>query len=95
MKTIQYAIDRNTGLVFSKYLEHGSIIGVAIPVLDFEHMKPENNFETIYNLEVFTIYEAYQGTDLVWTRKIPNSIKNLHREFWGMKPLRGKNRWEK
>lgn len=89
-RTIQYAIDKNTGLVFS------SVDGkVAIPVLDFEHMKPENNFETKYNLEIFSVYDAYQGTDLIWTRKIPNSLKNVHREFWGMKPLKGKNRWEK
>lgn len=94
MKTIQYAIDRYTGLVFSHMRVHGHSMGVAIPVLDFDHMKPENNFETIYNLEIFDIYSAYQGTNLVWTRKIPNFIKNLHREFWGMKPLKGKNRWE-
>lgn len=88
-RIITFAIDRYTGLVFSQVGRE-----IAIPVLDFEHMKPENCFETIYRLETFKAHEAYQGTDLVWTRKISNAIKNLHREFWGMKPLKGKNRWE-
>jgi len=89
-RTIQYAIDRYTGTVFSKVNSEA-----AIPVLDFENMKPENNYEMNYFLEKFPIYDAYNGTDLLWTRKIPNVIKNIHREFWGMKPLKGKNRWEK
>ena len=89
MRTITYAIDRYTGLVFSRV---GS--EVAIPVLDWEGMKPENNFRTEYHLEIGSVHEAYQGTDLKWTRKLSNNLKNIHRAFWGMKPLKGKNRWE-
>ena len=90
MKTIKYAIDTYTGLVYSQV---GNLI--AIPILDYENMKPENNFQTIYYLEKFAAFEAYKGTNLKWTRKISNDIKNFHRKFWGFKPLKGKNRWEK
>jgi hypothetical protein len=89
MRTITYAVDQHSGLVCSRVGDE-----VAIPVLDFEHMKPENNFETRYNLEAVPALLAHIGTDFKWTRKIPNALKNLHREFWGMKPLKGKNRWE-
>jgi hypothetical protein len=81
MKTIQYAIDKDTGLIISRV---GS--EVAIPVLDFEHMKPENHFETVYNIEKFGIFDTI-GMRLTWTRKIPTNYKNLHRKFWDMKPL--------
>ena len=94
MRIITYAIDHYTGLVYSEVREHGRSLGIAIPVLDFEGMTPENNFQTTYNLEKYPAHQAYVGTDLVWTRKIPNALKNIHRQFWGMKPLQGKNRWE-
>jgi hypothetical protein len=81
-KTITYAIDLDTGLVVSRV---GS--QYAWPILDFEGMKPENNFETIYNLEKIPIFQA-NGTSLRHTRKIPLEQKNLHREFWGMKKVK-------
>ena len=84
MKTITYAIDPNVGLVFSRC---GS--KMAIPVLDYDGMKPENKYDMLYHLE-----ECWD-TDLVgvwhrlvWTRKIPIEIKNRHRRYWGMKPLK-------
>ena len=89
-RTITYAVDKVSGMIFSRVGQE-----VAIPILDFEGMTPENHFQTTYNLEKFSIYIAYQGTDLVWTKKISNAAKNVHREFWNMKPLVGKNRWEK
>lgn len=90
MRTITYAIEQNTGLVYSQV---GSEI--AVPVLDYDGMKPENNFQTRYDLEKSPVFAAHIGTAFIWTRKIPNAIKNIHREFWGMKLLKGKNRWEK
>lgn len=84
MKTIQYGIDTTTGLVWSRI---GS--EVAIPVLQFDQMTPQNNFNTVYELEkmdvIHTAGQAYNS--VVWTRKIPIEIKNRHRKFWGMKSL--------
>jgi hypothetical protein len=84
MRTIQYGIDRNTGLVWSRV---GS--QVAVPVLQYDKMTPKNNFNTVYELEkmdvIQTAGQAYNS--VVWTRKIPTEIKNRHREFWGMKQL--------
>jgi hypothetical protein len=52
-------------------------------------MGPNDNFKTKYELEKFDVIQlvgsAYNAVK--WTRKIPAQIKNLHREFWGMKPL--------
>jgi hypothetical protein len=64
---------------------------VAIPVLDYDAMVPENNFQTSYYLEKDSVHNVLPySRDLVWTKKIPLEIKNLHREFWGMKPLKEK-----
>ena len=80
-RTIQYMIDRETGMVWSRVNSE-----VAIPVLDFEGMKPENNFQTKYNLEKFDLSALYH-TNLIHTRKIPTELKNAHRKFLGMKPI--------
>jgi hypothetical protein len=92
MRTIMYGIDRNTGLVWSRI---GS--QVAIPVLQFDKMTPDNNFQTIYELEkmdvIQTAGQAYNS--IVWTRKIPTELKNRHRQFWGLKPLGKRNEQEK
>jgi len=84
MRNIQYGIDTDTGLVWSRI---GS--QVALPVLQFDKMTPENNFQTIYELEKMdVIHTAGHAYNCVrWTRKIPTVIKNLHRKFWGMKPI--------
>lgn len=90
MKTIQYAIETNTGMVVSRVEDK-----IYHPVLDFDGMKPENNWEIKYYFEempvtvLFGVYHYYK-----WTRKIPNKIKNFHRKHWGFKLLKGKNRWE-
>ena len=84
MKTIQYGINENTGHVCSRL---GS--EVAIPVLEYDKMSPENNFETVYQLEKFDIITlASQWNCIHWTRKLPVELKNTHRSFWGFKPLR-------
>jgi hypothetical protein len=82
-KNIRYGIDCETGLVWSRV---GS--QVALPVLQYDKMVPENNFQTQYELEIMDVIEVIGSMGLVkWTRKIPLRLKNLHRAFWGMKPL--------
>jgi hypothetical protein len=82
MKGITYAIDLETGLVWSRF-NHGQL---AIPVLDFAGMKPENNWEMNFDLQKFNSTSMI-GANLKWTKKIPIEIKNLHRQFWGMPKL--------
>ena len=80
-KTIQYAIDLDTNLVISRVQSE-----VLIPILDFEEMNPNNNFQLTYILEKCSIYDTI-GLALKWTKKIPIEIKNIHRKAWGMKLL--------
>ena len=84
MKTIQYAIDNETGLVWSRV---GSEI--AYPVLAYDQMTPENNFTAPLILEKDDVihFSGRVWTGLKWTRKIPKAIKNEHRKFWGVKLL--------
>ena len=82
MRTIQYMIDNETGTVFSQVKNE-----VAVPVLDFEGMQPENKWKMNYNLEKFSAFDIYPHCSLTHTRKIPVACKNIHRKFWGMKPL--------
>jgi len=82
-KSIQYAFDTETGMVISRV---GSEI--AVPVLQFDKMLPENNFQTQYELEKMDVIAIAQcWGNYKWTKKIPMELKNLHREFWGMKLL--------
>ena len=83
-RTIQYAIETETRMVVSRV---GSEL--AWPVLDFENMRPENNYTMNYYLEKISVVSACSSMQyLKWTRKIPRNIKNLHRRFWGMKELK-------
>ena len=83
MSTITYAIDPDTGFVWSRIGSH-----VAIPVLDYGKMTPANNFTPTYHLEKFDVFSTIPSINYVkWTRKIPTAIKNQHRRFWGFKPL--------
>ena len=84
MNAIRYGIDRETGLVWSRM---GSM--VALPVLQYDQMGPADNFQTKYALEKMDVMEVvgHSYNAVRWTRKIPSQIKNLHREFWGFKPL--------
>ena len=84
MRTITYAINKNTGLVWSRI---GS--ETAFPVLDYNGMTPKNNFETHYNLEKANVLSVGCEWDyLHWTKKIPEKIKNKHRKFWGFPELK-------
>ena len=90
MRTIQYAIDMTSGMVISQ-------VGNKIyhPILDFDGMSPENNWQMDYYYEEMSVHAMYGSYHYYkWTRKIPNKIKNFHRKYWGFKLLKGKNRWE-
>ena len=83
-KTIQYAVESETGMVISRI---GSEI--AIPVLRFDKMLPENNFQTIYELQKMDVSAiSHCWNQYKWTRKITFDLKNRHRQFWGLKPLK-------
>lgn len=82
-KRVYYGIDMGTGYVFSRF--QGQL---AIPIIDFDGMKPENNFQIKTNLEKFPSQQALMHMQYVFTRKIPVEIKNTHRVFWGLKPLK-------
>lgn len=80
-RTIGYMID-DAGFVYSRV---GS--EVAVPVLEWDKMIPENQYQTSYHLEKFSIFDLI-GTTVTKTKKIPLRLKNKHRKFWGMKPLK-------
>jgi len=81
MKTITYMIDADLGNVMSRVGDE-----VAVPVLDFEGMTPDNGYAMTYNLEKFSVFDLGHY-NIIHTRKIPISMKNKHRKFWGMKLL--------
>ncbi len=84
-KCIQYGVDKDTGLVISRVNSE-----VAIPILDYGAMTPDNNFKMDYHLEKAGVLSlaGYAWNCIKWTRKIPTALKNRHRFFWGMKPLK-------
>lgn len=80
---IEYAIDTETGLVVSRVNSE-----VAIPILGYDDMKPENDYQGKYHLEKMDVINlSHTWDDYKWTRKIPFGVKNNHRQFWGKKPL--------
>ncbi len=92
MRIITYAIDPDTNLVVSRFDSRSrgrSETGFALPILDYDGMLPENSFATVYLLERSGLFGVPSGwlNGLTWTKKIDKAWKNLHREFWGMKPL--------
>jgi len=45
-----------------------------------------------YSLAKVPVFDVGREWDsLRWTKKIPVAMKNLHREFWGFKPLKEKS----
>src|SRR5690349_3876174 len=85
MNTLTYAITPD-GIVYSRLGEY-----MAFPVIDFAEFGKDGDFTgpMPYHMEKCKIHEL--GTShftLEYTKKIPVSIKNEHRAFWGMKPLR-------
>jgi len=52
-KTIQYMVDPEVNLVYSRVGNE-----IAIPMLDWEHMKPSNRYEIRYGLEKCNVFGA-------------------------------------
>lgn len=76
MRNITYAIDTETGLTYSRIDNQ-----VAVPVLNY----PKDD----YKLEKMSVFElSGMWNALVWTKKIPKSLKNYHRAFWGLTELK-------
>jgi len=90
MKHLMFAIDLDTGQVWSR-LEGDPTVGslrIAVPLLEYEKIGEGGDFcqPFTHHLERMDI-TALIHARLRWTRKVPLEAKNLHREFWGMKPL--------
>jgi hypothetical protein len=95
-RIITYAYSKDDGIVISRVDSE-----FACPVLQFEQIGQGGNGYAAgdfrgpmnYKLEKFPIHTI--GRDwprYVWTKKIPVRLKNRHRKFWGMKPLKAKAR---
>lgn len=90
MKTITYAVDLDTGQVWSR-LEGDLAVGdqkIAVPILEYDKIGEGGDFTRpfIYYLERMDT-TALIHARLRWTRKVPLEIRNQHRQFWGLKPL--------
>jgi len=84
-RIITYAVDRDNGLVYSRVGDK-----VAFPVLQYERIGKGGDFTQPleYELEADSVSSlAYYWPMLRWTKKVPVALKNLHRVYWGMKPL--------
>lgn len=82
-KWIFYFLDPTTGLIWSRMDDK-----VAIPILDFEGMRPEDNFSTNYLLEKHDLWDVisnFRYLTPVSYKKVPKKIKEEHRSFWGFK----------
>jgi hypothetical protein len=88
---LTYGVDPETGMVVSRLhgLDHSWEPCVAWPVYDFAGFGSDGDFTgpIPVNLEKMTRDVLAEGARVRWTRKIPTRIKNLHRVFWGFKPL--------
>lgn len=94
MRQLLYAIN-SEGWVYSRLLASSRSEGVAFPVLEFDKIGEGGNFNAplTYHLEKAEGADASQilvteWDSLVWTKKIPVAVKNIHRRFWGLSPLK-------
>ena len=91
MKQILYSIDRDTGMVWSQMVNNGRTEGWCIPVYQFGDFGDDGDFTgpIPVKLEKFSHNDVtISRPSLIHTRKIPTELKNRHRGFWGMKPLK-------
>ena len=86
-KRIRYGVDLDTDMVISQRLDN---FECAWPILVFEGANPDNNWQMDYELEKIKSTDIPNSVyyNIKWTRKIPIKVKNVHRKFWGMKPLK-------
>lgn len=85
MKNITYGVGND-----SFYSRCGD--RVALFELDYNNMKPENNFESSYKITDYNIFDLHSSEfdNIRWTKKIPLSIKNMFRKYFGMQELKMK-----
>ena len=83
MKNITYAIGE--GAVFARCGDR-----VAFPELQYDKMTPKNGFKESYKIAECSVFDLGKNTwdSLMWTKKIPVSIKNIYRKHFGFKPLK-------
>lgn len=90
MKHLMYAVDLDTGQVWSR-LEGDPAIGnlkIAVPILEYHKIGEGGDFSQpfTYRLERMGV-TALIHARLRWTRKVPVETKNTHRRFWGLSEL--------
>lgn len=83
MRHIRYCINRDDGMVYS-------LVGkeIAVAVLQWDKIGENGNFTKPleYELEKMPALSlADIWPRLRWTKKIPQPIKDRHREFWGFR----------
>ncbi len=86
-RTIKYGIDMETGYAVSQMGDE-----VAYAVLDYDKTEPAKSGWSEQpmpqHLEKTKIwYVAGWLGQIRWTRAVPLQAKNMHRRFWGLKPL--------
>ena len=85
MRYLTYCVHKDNGLVYSRMGDK-----LAVPVLQFDRIGKDGDFTKPleYELERMSVFEiSEEWRRLKWTKKIPAQIKNMHRQFWGFKPL--------
>ena len=103
MRTITYAIHMHDGYVVSQVgdelawpvLDFDAIgKGGRNKCVDLgeegEKLYAKGDFHgpTRFDLDKLPVLECREYRHLVWTRKVPLTVKNYHRAFWGMKSLK-------
>lgn len=95
MKRLTYGIDRDGYLISRMSGHRRGDDDLCIPVLDYDAIGQGGDFTgpLTYHLEQFPLTTILADSinwwhGIVWTKKIPVRMKNQHRAFWGMKPLR-------
>jgi hypothetical protein len=92
VRQVTYAIHAD-GFVISRFRD-----ALAWPVLEYVEIgmggverstgctyeKGDFRGPTNCHLERFPVHSCHEWNQLRWTKKIPNRLKNLHRQFWGM-----------
>lgn len=83
-RKIEYAIDTETGLTWSKV---GEVM--AMPVMTQELMDDRIGRYPEYTLRKVNVLQVpLMHQHLNWTEELPTSIKNYHRRHWGLRKLR-------
>jgi hypothetical protein len=82
---LQYAYHREGGYAISRRGDE-----LAWPIMDFAGIGKNGDYKAPikYDLKKIPVLEVgREWSLLVFTRFLPVAHKNLHREFWGLKPL--------